>query len=70
MGAVGVDGEGRGLEGVGGDQKCLQGHLPPTLSACEPPSSKNSDGLEGIGGCRVLLILFMMMMMISMMMSI
>ena len=26
-------GRGRGLEGVGGDQKCLQGHLPPTLSA-------------------------------------
>ena len=68
MGAVGVDREGG--EGVGGDQKCLQGHLPPTLSACEPPSSKNSDGLEGIGGCRVLLILFMMRVMISMMMSI
>ena len=61
---------GRGGGGKGGDQKCLQGHLPPTLSACEPPSGKNSDGLEGIGGCRVLLILFMMMMMISMMMTI
>ena len=66
---MGLKGVGGGRGGGGGDQKCLQGHLPPTLSACEPPSGKNSDGLEGIGGCRVLLILFIRMM-ISMLMSI